>query len=100
MFRVNINNTDPIMVYSSAGLECQTGMVAVINANALQTLTTYREKAKTSFKNTSPDSIFGGVLTKSTSSPGRDPKKGDAGRVAASLIGALLSALGMAVALA
>lgn len=50
------------MVYSSVGLECQVGMVAVINADALQTLTSYRDKAKTSIKNTSPDKQFGGTL--------------------------------------
>lgn len=52
------------MVYSSVGLECQVGMVAVINADALQTLTTYRDKAKTSVKNTSPKNPFGGNLVK------------------------------------
>lgn len=52
------------MVYSSSGLECQIGMVAVINADGLQTLTAYRAKAKTSFKNSSPDKPFGGELAK------------------------------------
>lgn len=86
------------MVYSSSGLECQTGMVAVINSDALQTLTTYRAKAKTSFKNTSPDSIFGGVLSKSSKSSGED-KRNDGGRVAVSIVGASAAALGIAAAL-
>ncbi|KAJ3479381.1 hypothetical protein NLG97_g8333 [Lecanicillium saksenae] len=98
VFRVPVNNTDPIMVYSSVGLECQTGMVAVVNANALQTLTTYRDKAKMSFKNTSPDRIFGGVLSKDAS--GKDPKRGSAGRITTSVVGTSLMALGLAAALA
>ncbi|KAJ6779496.1 hypothetical protein PWT90_09024 [Aphanocladium album] len=98
VFRVPVNNTDPIMVYSSVGLECQTGMVAVINANALQTLTTYRDKAKLSIKNTSPDNVFGGVLSKDTSN--NEPKKGGAGHITTSVLGASIMALGLAVALA
>lgn len=62
---MTVKNTDPIMVYSSSGLECQLGMVAVINADGLQTLTAYRAKAKTSIKNTSPDTPFGGELNRS-----------------------------------
>lgn len=81
------------MVYSSVGLECQTGMVAVVNANALQTLTTYRDKARTSIKNTSPDSVFGGTLSKAS---GKDPKQGSAGRVTGSIVGASLAALALA----
>lgn len=45
VFRVTINNTDPIVFYSSQGNECPDGMVGIINGNSTRNLTDYTERA-------------------------------------------------------
>jgi hypothetical protein len=45
VFRVQINNTDPIVFYSSQGNECPDGMVGIINSNSTRNLTDYEERA-------------------------------------------------------
>lgn len=45
MFRVKVDNTDPMVFYSSQGMECADGMVGIVNPNDDKTLDDYRERA-------------------------------------------------------
>lgn len=45
MFRVKINNTEPMFFYSSQGKECPDGMVGIINGNSTRNLKDYKDQA-------------------------------------------------------
>lgn len=63
MFRVALNNTDPLVFYSSQGDECSKGMVGIVNANDNHTLQNYRMRAGQLARGVTPGtSSYGGEL--------------------------------------
>ncbi|PFH55539.1 hypothetical protein XA68_18083 [Ophiocordyceps unilateralis] len=67
VFRVTVNNADPIPFYSSQGDECPHGMVGIINPNGERTLDKYRDQAKSLSRAVSPSSnSYGGDLAENS----------------------------------
>lgn len=64
IFQVTVESTDPTFFYCSAGSHCQGGMVGVANPSSGKSLATYKDHAKSSGSNVSPDAPYGGKLVK------------------------------------
>ncbi|KAG9253176.1 uncharacterized protein F5Z01DRAFT_658042 [Emericellopsis atlantica] len=63
LFRVKINNTEPIAFYSSVDGQCAGGMVGMINADSNHTLDDYRSRAKAVASSISPrNGPYGGEV--------------------------------------
>ncbi|KAI6783410.1 uncharacterized protein J7T54_004437 [Emericellopsis cladophorae] len=63
LFRVRINNTEPIAFYSSVDGQCADGMVGMINADDDHTLDDYRSRAEAVASSISPrNGPYGGEL--------------------------------------
>ncbi|KAJ6779842.1 hypothetical protein PWT90_00838 [Aphanocladium album] len=78
VFRVEVNNTNPIVFYSSQGNECASGMVGIINPGGNKTLEDYKSRASKLSKGVSPgNATFGGELADKGSSGDSDSKSGD-----------------------
>ncbi|KAF4126840.1 hypothetical protein GMORB2_0577 [Geosmithia morbida] len=63
VFRVQLNNSDPIVFYSSVEDQCPKGMVGMVNAHGNMTLETYEKTAKSLPEGTSPPfsvGLYGG----------------------------------------
>lgn len=108
---MRINDTDPIVFYSSVGNQCPDGMVGIINPNDEQTLDEYSEKASGLATAVSPGSdSYGGEIAEDAENDPNDDDRDDsndngeeggsgAGAMAAPVL-SLLAAVGVAVALA
>jgi len=70
VFRVTINNTDPIVFYCTQGQHCAKGMVGVVNPSGDKTLAGYVAKAGSVSKAVAPPAIEGGVIADAGSSAG------------------------------
>lgn len=63
MFRVTVNDTEPLPFYSSQGKECPNGMVGIINPSENKTLDDYKKEAAKLSSGVSPGrAVFGGRL--------------------------------------
>jgi protein AFG1 len=77
VFRVTVNNTDPIAYYCSQkqpALHCPNGMVGVVNPTNASSFANYAAAAKNAQTVAAPPTVFGGVLgpapqTSTTGSP-------------------------------
>ncbi|OAQ97715.1 hypothetical protein LLEC1_04335 [Akanthomyces lecanii] len=89
VFRVEVNNTDPLVFYSSQGTDCASGMVGIVNPSGDKTLDDYKSRASKLSNGVSPgNATFGGELAGKGSSDnnsqddkkgGKDDKKNSAG---------------------
>ncbi|KKF94931.1 hypothetical protein CFO_g2710 [Ceratocystis platani] len=62
-FRVKLNNTDPLVFYSTQGRECNFGMVGVVNGRDNQTYAKYADRASKIADSIDPHGgPFGGVF--------------------------------------
>lgn len=103
VFRVEVNDTDPMVFYSSQGTECASGMVGIVNPSGDKTLDDYRSRASKLSTAVSPsNTTFGGDLADKSSSDkddqdnkkgSTDDKKNSAGTLQVSTV-ALSSVLG------
>ncbi|KAJ4164702.1 hypothetical protein LMH87_006364 [Akanthomyces muscarius] len=103
VFRVEVNNTDPLAFYSSQGTECASGMVGIVNPSGDKTLDDYRSRASKLSTGVSPgNATFGGELADKGGSDkddqdnkkgGTDDKKNSAGTLQVSTV-ALSSVFG------
>lgn len=112
---MKINNTEPIVFYSSVGKQCPDGMVGIINPNDEMTLDEYRDNAAGLATSVSPGrDAYGGEKTEDAENDPEDNDDDDnddknndngqdggsgAGAVAAPVL-SLLAAVGVAVAMA
>lgn len=83
-FQIEINSTDPIFFYCAQTIleHCKNGMSGVINPSSAQTLTAYRNSAKSVTTATHPADVFGGKVVSSGStsaSPSPSPTKASGG---------------------
>ncbi|RTE82814.1 hypothetical protein BHE90_002647 [Fusarium euwallaceae] len=63
VFRVTVNDTEPLPFYSSQGKECPNGMVGIINPSENKTLDEYKEEAAKLSSGVSPGrTVVGGKL--------------------------------------
>ncbi|KAJ4310358.1 hypothetical protein N0V84_011006 [Fusarium piperis] len=63
VFRVTVNDTEPLPFYSSQGKECPSGMVGIINPSDNKTLDEYKKEAAKLSSGVSPGrAVFGGKL--------------------------------------
>ncbi|RSL67734.1 hypothetical protein CEP54_003142 [Fusarium duplospermum] len=63
VFRVTVNDTEPLPFYSSQGKECPNGMVGIINPSENKTLDDYKEEAAKLSSGVTPGrTVFGGKL--------------------------------------
>ncbi|KAH7275641.1 hypothetical protein B0J15DRAFT_21087 [Fusarium solani] len=63
VFRVTVNDTEPLPFYSSQGKECPNGMVGIINPSENKTLDDYKKEAAKLSSGVSPGrAVFGGRL--------------------------------------
>ncbi|KAI9167082.1 Extracellular serine-rich protein [Paramyrothecium foliicola] len=63
VFRVTINDTEPVVFYSSQGDECSKGMVGIVNQSSDRNLTDYRDRASELSRAVTPGrDTYGGVL--------------------------------------
>lgn len=106
---MRINDTEPIVYYSSVDNQCPEGMVGIINSNQEQNLEDYRENASGLATAVSPGSdSYGGEVTEDAEN---DPEDNDdqsnedgeggngAGAMTAPVV-SLLAAVGVAIVLA
>ncbi|PKS11258.1 hypothetical protein jhhlp_003019 [Lomentospora prolificans] len=77
VFRVKINDTEPIVFYSTQDRECSEGMIGAINVASEDQLNEYREKASSLSKAVAPRNVFGGEVADADSSSDDDNNKDD-----------------------
>ncbi|KAK7432678.1 hypothetical protein QQZ08_000888 [Neonectria magnoliae] len=66
VFRVTVNDTEPIAFYSSREDECAQGMVGIVNPTRNQTLNNYKERASELSDGVTPGRVtYGGKLVDS-----------------------------------
>lgn len=108
---MRINDTEPIVFYSSVNKQCPEGMVGIINPNDEQTIDEYRDNASGLATAVSPGSeSYGGEVTEDAENDADDDNNdgfNDDGEEGGSGAGAmtapvlsLLAALGVAIAMA
>jgi hypothetical protein len=100
VFRVEVNNTDPMVFFCALGPHCTRGMHGVVNGAGDQTLKSYTDKIDVNFDATVPaeEPGTGGRLVPNTVAnilPAEDPSA--AGQMRASV--GIVSAVGMAAAM-
>lgn len=79
VFRVTLNNTEPLAYYSSQGNECASGMVGIVNPSGNKTLDDYKSRASKLARGVTPGktSYGGEVADKSSSADDSNDSKGN-----------------------
>ncbi|KAF7546416.1 hypothetical protein G7Z17_g8447 [Cylindrodendrum hubeiense] len=81
IFRVTVNETEPIAFYSSQGNECAEGMVGIVNPSKNKTLNDYKERASELSKAVTPGrAIYGGKLIDSDDADSNDDDSQDSSK--------------------
>ncbi|KID92372.1 extracellular serine-rich protein [Metarhizium guizhouense ARSEF 977] len=94
VFRVTMNNTDPMAFYSSQGDECPKGMVGMVNPSGTETLDDYKKRAGGLARGVTPgNSPYGGDVTGNASPSPSGSKNGDKDKGDKSGAGALRASL-------
>lgn len=80
VFRVTVNNTNPLPFYSSQGDECPKGMVGIINPTDKESLDDYKKRAGELARGVTPGTaIYGGELAANKGSGKTNDKDGKGG---------------------
>ncbi|KAM0426155.1 hypothetical protein ACHAPT_008499 [Fusarium lateritium] len=78
VFRVTVNDTEPLPFYSSQGKECPGGMVGIINPDSKKTLASYKKEAAKLSSGVNPaKAAFGGEFVDSDDAGSDDDKDSD-----------------------
>ncbi|RSL82761.1 hypothetical protein CEP51_004963 [Fusarium floridanum] len=78
VFRVTVNDTEPLPFYSSQGKECPNGMVGIINPSENKTLDEYKEEAAKLSSGVSPGrTVVGGKLVDADDADSDDSDSND-----------------------
>ncbi|SPO04394.1 uncharacterized protein DNG_07079 [Cephalotrichum gorgonifer] len=72
VFRVTVNDTEPIVFYSTQGRECAGGLIGGVNIKDKGQLEKYREDAAALSQGVAPPKVFGGVVAKAGSDSSDD----------------------------
>lgn len=65
---MTVNNTDPMVFFSTQGDECPKGMIGIVNPNDQQNLDNYKKIAAGMAQSVSPASVYGGEVANNTDS--------------------------------
>jgi hypothetical protein len=100
VFRVEVNDTQPMVFYCAQGPHCTRGMHGVVNGQGDETLRSYRGRIDKNFEATVPAMLpgMGGRLVPNSVEnilPAEDPNAAGALRVSAVLVLAVVAAFGM-----
>ncbi|TLS29426.1 hypothetical protein PpBr36_02135 [Pyricularia pennisetigena] len=60
VFRVEVNSTEPALVFCSVGMHCANGMVMAINPNGEKTASKFKDAARGK-SSKSPEGVYGGT---------------------------------------
>ncbi|RSM12273.1 hypothetical protein CDV31_006378 [Fusarium ambrosium] len=78
VFRVTVNDTEPLPFYSSQGKECPNGMVGIINPSENKTLDEYKKEAAKLSSGVSPGrTVVGGKLVDADDADSDDSDSND-----------------------
>ncbi|RSM11923.1 hypothetical protein CEP52_002718 [Fusarium oligoseptatum] len=78
VFRVTVNDTEPLPFYSSQGKECPNGMVGIINPSENKTLDEYKKEAAKLSSGVSPGrTVVGGKLVDADDADSNDSNNKD-----------------------